>query len=340
MVSVTRTWTDANRDFNPDCDLVNPLLNGECGQISNLNFGQNNPNATRYDDELMTGLRPYNLEYTAHVQRQLSRSVSINAGYYRREFANFTANDNQFVAPSDFSHYCITAPVDERLPGGGGNQICGLYDVTPALFGRNQTVVRAAEHYGTQTQVYDGFDVTENLRLPQGAQISGGRPGGRTKTSACFVVDSPGAMRFCDITPPFQPNATFSGFVPLPWFGLITSATYRNFPGTQITATYQATNAEIVPTLGRNLSSGANGTVNVELIQPGTMYGPRQQSVDFRLSKRTRIGSLRVAANLDLYNLLNSSGIATVNATYGPNWQRPTLVQLARYVKFGVQVDF
>ena len=340
VVSVTRTWTDANRDFHPDCDLVNPLLNGECGQISNLNFGQNNPNATRYDDELMTGLRPSNLEYTAHVQRQLFRGVSINAGYYRREFANFTANDNQFVTPGDFSHYCITAPVDERLPDGGGNEICGLYDVSPTLFGRNQTVVRSAAHYGRQTQVYDGFDVTENIRLPQGAQVSGGLNWGRTKTSACFVVDSPGAMRFCDITPPLQPNATFSGFVPLPWFGLMTSATYRNFPGAQITATYQATNAQIAPSLGRNLSSGANGTVNVELIQPGTLYGPRQQSVDFRLSKRFRFGTRRIAGNIDLYNLFNSTGIATLNTTYGPNWQRPTLVQLARYVKFGVQVDF
>ena len=34
-----------------------------------------------------------------------------------------------------------TAPVDARLPGGGGNQICGLYDVTPTLFGQVNNVV-------------------------------------------------------------------------------------------------------------------------------------------------------------------------------------------------------
>ena len=340
VLSVTRTWADNNGNFNPDCDLTIPLANGECGQISNLNFGQNNPNATTYADELLQGLRNYNWETTAQVQRQVAKGVSVTAAYYRRVFSNFTANDNQFVTPADYTQYCIMAPLDSRLPDGGGNQICGLYDVAPALFGRNQTIVRSAANYGTRSQVYDGVDFTETARLPNGAQISGGINVGRTKTSACFVVDSPGALRFCEINPPFQPNATFVGFYPLPWWGLLTSATYRNYPGTQITATYQVTNAQILPSLGRNLSSGANGTVNVELIQPGTLYGPRQQQVDFRISKRLRLGRTRLAGNVDVFNLFNLTGISTLNTTFGPNWQRPTLLQGARFVKLSVQLDF
>ena len=35
---VTRTWTDTNKDYTPQCDLTNPLKNGECAQISDLNF--------------------------------------------------------------------------------------------------------------------------------------------------------------------------------------------------------------------------------------------------------------------------------------------------------------
>jgi hypothetical protein len=118
------------------------------------------------------------------------------------------------------------------------------------------------------------------------------------------------------------------------------SATYRNFPGAQITATQQYSNAEILPSLKRNLSSGVNGTVNVELIQPGTMYGPRQQQLDFRLSKRLRFGRRRIAGNLDMHNLMNWTGISTINTTFGPNWQRPTLLQLGRYAKLSAQIDF
>jgi hypothetical protein len=171
---VSRTWGDANGDFSPDCDLHNFDANGECGAISDRNFGQNNPNATVYADELLQGYRDTSWETTAIVQRQITDRVSLTFGYYHRDYANFIVNDNILVSPSDFSTYCITAPVDARLPGGGGNQVCGLYDVDPALFGRNQTVVRAADHYGEQHQVYDGYDITETLRLPGGGQRSGG----------------------------------------------------------------------------------------------------------------------------------------------------------------------
>ena len=46
VLSASRQWTDANGNFLPDCNLTNPLANGECGQINNLAFGQANPSAT------------------------------------------------------------------------------------------------------------------------------------------------------------------------------------------------------------------------------------------------------------------------------------------------------
>src|SRR5262249_4413657 len=150
--------------------------------------------------------------------------------------------------------FCIVAPLDSRLPG-GGSQMCGLYDVKPTLFGRVQNVVSR----GDQTEIYNGFDLTGRLHLPSGGQLTGGLNTGRTETDRCFVVDSPQELRFCHVKSPFQPNVKLVGTYPLPWFGLQTSGVFQLIPGPAITASYTATNAQVSPFLGRNLASGANG---------------------------------------------------------------------------------
>ena len=39
-VSTTRTWTDTNKDFIPNCDLSNPEKNGECAAMDDKNLGK------------------------------------------------------------------------------------------------------------------------------------------------------------------------------------------------------------------------------------------------------------------------------------------------------------
>ena len=120
----------------------------------------------------------------------------------------------------------------------------------------------------------------------------------------------------------------------------MTGVVYRDLPGPQITATRNYTNTEIAPSLGRSLSNGANGTVNVQLIEPGTMYGRRQRQLDVRISKRLRIGRTRLTGNLDVSNILNGSSVTALNTTYGQNWQVPSAIQFGRFAKLGAQLDF
>jgi len=306
-----------------------------------LNFGQNNPRATRWDPDLLTGYgkRDYNWETSVALQRELFTGVSASVAYFRRWYDNFRVTDNEAVLPTDYSPFCITEPVDPRLPGGGGNQQCGFYDLNPNRFGQVQNFVNLAKNYGEQTETFDGIDLTGSARFRNGAQISGGASIGRTATNNCFVVDSPQQLKFCDVKPPFQPNIKFLGIYPLPW-GVQASAALQSLPGPRITATYVATNAQIAPSLGRNLSAGATATASLELIQPGTMFADRVNQTDLRLTKNIPVGKSRINAIVDIFNLFNSSDVQTLNVRYGPQWQQPTQILEGRYFKFSAQLNF
>jgi hypothetical protein len=340
--NVNRTWNDANRDYIPDCELSNPVANGECGGFSDVNFGKRNSRASRYDEAVLrgSGKRGYNWEASAVLQRELVSRLSVNAGYYRRWYGNLTLTDNLALSPTDYDPFCITAPVDSRLPGGGGQDICGLYDVRPAKFGVIDNLITFSKSFGTQREIYDGVDLTINARFGNGGQVSGGVNTGRTATDRCFVVDSPQELRFCDSTPPFVTQVKFIGLYPLPWWGLQFSGVIQSVPGPQITADYVATNAEIRPSLGRDLSSGVNGTVTVPLIKPGTIYAGRSNQIDLRVSKTFRLGRARIVPHLDLFNLLNENGVQVLNPRWGPVWQDPTQIQGARYVQFSGEISF
>src|SRR6185436_8110291 len=145
---VTRTWTDANGNFQPDCNLLDPVAQdlrtggGDfCGAMSNANFGK--PLFTNtYDPAILEGwgVRPSDWQIGVSVQQELLPRVSVEIGYYRRWLTHFSGandvvSDNLLTTPASYDGFSITAPSDPRLPGGGGQVISGLYDITPTLFG-------------------------------------------------------------------------------------------------------------------------------------------------------------------------------------------------------------
>ena len=83
VITTTRTWTDANKNFVPDCDLGNFGINGECLAIDNTFFGKNNPKATAWDPAVLAGwgVRDSNWDLSSELQQQLGERVSATAGY-------------------------------------------------------------------------------------------------------------------------------------------------------------------------------------------------------------------------------------------------------------------
>ena len=276
------------------------------------------------------------------------------------------------MGPADFNPYCVNAPVDSRLPGGGGNQLCGLYDVTPAKFGLNQGLVTQSSNYGKETIVnnYVGFSIAS--RFGNGIRVGGGVDTGRSETNSCFVVDNPqqrpdadtitgntggstltGATgitatpSYCHAVIPWLGNLQVkaNGSYPLP-FGFTVNATYQNTPGPQVLANYNAPNSAIASSLGRNLAACGTrvvctATLPVPLIQPGAVYERRRNQLDLRFVKAIKLGPrIRFQGNFDVYNVLNANPVLSLQTTYGPQWLKPTRVLDPRLAQVGARFEF
>jgi hypothetical protein len=341
--SANRTWNDVNGNAAPDCDLTNRGANGECGPIDNAGFGTVRI-ATRRAEDVLEGFgnREDTWTASASVQHELLPRVSLNVGYFRTWYGNFVATDNVLVTPADYDPFCITAPRDPRLPGGGGYQVCGLGDIKPEKFGRVDNVVTQASHFGEQREVYDGVDATISGRFGEQGLFQGGMNVGRTWTQ-CVQVDQP--IQFCKNVPPFfNPEFKFSVSYPLLW-DIQASAVFQSVPGSPIGADYVATNDEIAPSLGRNLAAcgtrvPCTATFLVTLMEPNQEFEERSKQLDLRFAKNIRVGPARIRGMFDIYNVFNGSNVAVMFTRYGPAWLRPTEVMGGRLLKFGAQVDF
>jgi hypothetical protein len=359
VTSATRTWSDTTfgagdprrGNFLPDCDLLNVKANGECSALSNENFGTVVTNLT-YDKNTLTGWgkRNFNWEFSAGVQRELVPRVSADLTYFRRWYGNFVLVDDLAVGPGDFDSFTLTAPKDPRLPGGGGYPVQG-YDIKPAKFGvPAQPFVTLSRKYGKQQDYWDGIDATVNARLRPGMFFQGGVSTGRRVEDNCEIVakvDNP-SLLYCHREEPFLTLVKGYGSYTIPKVDVQVSGTYQTKPGPLVLAIYTAANVEIAPSLGRSLA-GAAPSVDMHLLSPGPytttnggsgqVHGERLHQVDLRISKPLHFGGTRLRANVDVYNALNSSAVIAQNDTFG-DWQRPTEILIARFVKFSVQFDF
>jgi hypothetical protein len=363
ILSATRTWDDSllgpgdprTGNYVPDCDFPNPDRNGECGRISNRFFGQANPKATTFDRDLLRGFqkRPYDWEIETGVTQELTPGIAASAAFFRHSFGNQYVTENTALTQADFDTYCLTAPVNSRLPSGGGNQICGLYDAKPSKFGTGTSEVTFAKNFGDQREVYTGVDLNINVRLHGGAFLQGGASIGRTVTDNCYannlpqlsssalsttpVLTGPRTDAYCHVQPPLSAGSDlkFAGSYNFPW-KITLAATYQNVAGIPIAANYAVPTSVVAAALGRD----PNSPVSLALIPSGAAYTSRINQLDFRTTRLFQVGKTRLRAHVDLYNLFNSSGIQGLNNTYGMQWLRPTSIVQGRLLKLAAQIDF
>ena len=372
-----RPWTNDIDGNGLPLDANGNIQLNELGtSVATATFGRN-VSTTAYDPEVLNGWfkRGYNMEYTVAAQHQIADRVSVNGGYYRRSFENQTFTDDLRYDANSYDSFCINVPADPDLPYGNGQgyQVCGVQDLKQAVFAQNlpaNNLIRFADDFGGETNVYQGFDMNVEGRFRNGAFLKFGVGATKRTFDVCGIqaagLDAmreyttqlttgmgteiyPDGTTACHREYPFRPDAKISGSYTLPWDILLagtfqyTSGVQTGGAGPSIQANF-AIPAASAAGLGARSWNGA-ATRTVQLIREGLMYGDHDLTqLDVRLSKRFNLSNYRFRLDFDVYNLFNSSWPYTVSSTYSvaasSNWQRPTNVLQSRFFKLGGQFSF
>jgi hypothetical protein len=357
--SVSRGWTDSNNNRVVDCDLRVLTANQECASLTgnSLNFGNVGAGLTQVNQDTLRGwgAREGDWQWSAGVQQEVLPRVSVDVAYSRRSFYGFTVTDNQRRDPSQYDAWTINAPLDPRLPGGGGYPI-RLYTVTQAASQiPAQNYITWETDFGpARSNYWQGVDFTLNARMRQGLHLQFGTNTGREIEDRCATVvkiDSPDP-RNCRDEPPYQTTVRGLATYTIPFVDVLVSAAIRSQPPLQRVATWPVPNSVVVQLLGRLPPGGTlGGNTNVALFDnEHRLYADnRRTQIDLRVAKIFRFGSKRLDVGVDGENLLNTNYATAYDNTYqysagntalGGTWNNPIAVYPPRYARLNFTLSF
>jgi hypothetical protein len=341
----------------------------------NANFYDNTlrPNLAVMDDARYGwGKRPYSWEFAVSGQQEVGQGVAVYGGVFWRWFGNFLVTDNTTGTVADYAQYSITPSLIPPSPASAGGEslpsdinTTTFYNINPGVQVNNLTGL--SKTMFPDSNVYDhwyGYDIGLNARLPQGIIFQGGLSTGHQTTDFCDVQDpakagnnalvemlagGPGvpasSLASCHMAQNWLTQIKFLGSYTIPKIDVQVGASFQSIPGVEYAAQYAAPNTDLARSasqggLGRLPSGGvATGTTTVNLIQPGTLYGPRFNQIDARFGKVVRMGRTRGVVSLDLFNVLNADTISNASNTYA-TWLAPLAVVSPRLAKMSITYDF
>jgi hypothetical protein len=364
QTTVGRSWNDANKNFVPDCNLLNRLAQDlrpsggdQCGPWNNTTFGTE-VFTTTYDPLMFKGwfTRPMEWGVGLSLQREVTPGMSVEVGWRRRWIDKWTLIHNDANTHADFTEYSVTAPVDPRLGDVSGRVVDDLWNISQAKFGLfdRHTILEGSElaRDVNRRDWWHGVDFSVNARLSNGLALRGGGVVSSNGGDWCEYIlnghygtgipEGPG-LRNCHNSTPVQYQLRAIGTYTIPRIDVQVAGTLTNRPGPEKSATVQYPAAVIAQSLGRPVS-GNPATVAVNLFETGEAFYPQINFFDLRVGKILRAGRVRANVSVDIYNALNSSTGQTYNNTYtltNPSlWGTPNLILPARFAKLALQIDF
>jgi hypothetical protein len=278
----------------------------------------------------------------------------------------------------EYDFYRVVAPIDPRLPDGGGYLIRGIENqkVQGALpdSGGNVTVIREDLAYS-----WNGVDTNFVLRARGGLRLSGGTSTGRAIQDTCYTdVDTPSvkgrvgneAGGDCRPRQPFQTNVRANASYTIPWVDVLVGAVFQYRPGSARSAnltvantfvTWEPNSAHREGTQFFTTGNTPASTQVVNLLDTGDLYGEGLRVWDVKFGKNLRFGGKRLNLGVDVFNVFNTDAATGYNNTYTAfrladgtwvsdnpdtpevevnDWGRVTNVFTPRHLKLSIQFDF
>jgi hypothetical protein len=347
--SDTRAWVDANND-----DIAQDAEIAAIG--NNARFGQ--AVLVRHPDPDIK--REYDWEYSAGIQHELLRGVSVTAAWYHRDAYNLTKSVNGPFTPADYSIVNVVSPLDGR--------VIPTYNLNPSKQGQvDRTDVNSTDR-DLRSFSYTGFEFGAAARI-QRATLFGGWTVDRTTLNHCDELENWGNLsaviydasttnsqqpksdyHFCnqsDLGLPFLHEFKLSGSYQLPW-------------DMQVNAAFQSYSGAVLPTrwsIGRATRYAADcigpctpgalvipnmtaATYVVDLTPPGSNYYGRLNQLDLGVRKIFRIGKYQFSGQMDLFNATNSSYIKSQTTTWGSSLGQVTSTLQPITMRLAVQMRF
>ena len=368
LTSATLSWNDLNGNDIAEGPVGCTYLSAGCeinyAQMP-ANFGTRSLSTVDPDFQ-----RTYNLEYTAGVQHELFPRVSVAATYYRRQFYDLPVTDNLLRTPADYRAVDVVSPLD--------GSVFKAYTVATAA------QLRLVNDFDTNAgsdrkQIYNGGDLTFNVRIPGGGTLFGGFTMEKTLRVTCDEPDDPNFLRFCDDREnglPFLKQFKFAGTYPMK-FGIQASLSFQSIAG-RAYGGYSGTAAAdrnrlagpgygdvgspigtrwlVTPTTryAANCTGPCRpgelvipGMTEAQLLLPlkpyGTEFLDRINQLDLSLGKWFEIGGgRRLQLQADVFNIMNANPVLGVRSTnYGTAaYDQVSSILNPRVIRFGAQLKF
>jgi hypothetical protein len=376
LTTASVSWTDLNGDGVPQGELGCTYLTPGCEiNLAQLPRGFGVASLANFDPNIK---RMYNVETAVSLQQELRPGVSVQGGWYHRDFHNLRRRDNTLQTFANYTPFTLFSPIDG----------------TPITYNNVSAAARTQINYVDTTagdarkMWFNGFEYNFSARV-KSLTLFGGGMSERVIAQVCDEQSNPNLLLYCDQTKsaiPFRTQFKIAGNVPIP-YGIQIGFSFQSLPGygfgtgalsgreggptgptgqpsaTQLntpngagtvwlitpTTRYTATSpcvAQGTCSVNQLVDPGMNvASLSVPLIAPNTEFGDRINQLDLNLSKTFKLQRFSIQPKIDLFNALNVSPVYAIRATGGLNYgtaayYQPQSILVGRVYQLGAIVKF